>query len=127
MVELVWQAAPGTAAGTLAEYRVSGARVKIMASEGATPEGEVPEWVRVAQELMLRRFREYREAAGHLPSRELVDAFQAEMGARLEAFLQDPRGHPFQPMGLWEFEQKRKEEQHGRTESEGTEGPSGVH
>lgn len=114
MVEVIWQAAPGTAAGTLAEYRVSGARVKIMASEDAKPAGEVPEWVRVAQELMLRRFREYQEAAGHLPSRELVEAFQAEMGARLEAFLQDPRGHPFQPMGLWEFEQERKEGNHDR-------------
>lgn len=114
MVEVVWQAAPGTAAGTLAEYKVSGARVKIIANEDTTPTEGVPEWVRVAQELMLRRFREYREAAGHLPSRELVEAFQDEMGARLEAFLQDPRGHPFQPMGLWEFEQERKEGNHDR-------------
>ena len=66
--------------------------------------------MRVGQELAMKRIREYREETGRMPSRELLEDFQEEMGRRLDAYIQEPLRHPFRPMGLRAFEEERKSE-----------------
>lgn len=120
MAELIWQAANPEAGGHVATYNSGGARVEIFTPPaqsatspdrgGMTPQGQAPAWVRVGQELAMKRIREYREETGRMPSRELLEDFQEEMGRRLDAYIQEPLRHPFRPMGLRAFEEERKSE-----------------
>ena len=110
MAELIWQAEDRKAAGHVATYNSGGATVEIIleAPENAGNAGGAPAWVRVGQELAMRRIREYLDETGRLPSRELLEDFQEEMEKRLDAYIQEPMKHPFRPMGLKAFEDERK-------------------
>lgn len=103
MAELVWRDKTKTS-GVVAEYNSHGATVKIILDERAAPMPAVPEWVGVGQTLMIRRCQEYREQTGRLPTRELLERFDAAMAERLQRFMREPRKHPFQPVSLREFE-----------------------
>ena len=106
MAELIWQAANPEAGGHVATYNSGGATVEVHleAPKGAKRQA-VPAWVTVGLGLMEKRIREYMDETGRLPSRELLEDFQKEMGRRLDAYIKEPLKHPFQPMGLREFEE----------------------
>ena len=109
MAELIWRA-EGKRTGHVATYKSHGATVKILIDEKApAPEPGPPAWVRVGLGIAEKRIREYLAETGHLPSRQLIDTFQRVMGERLEAFIEDPRKHPFQHMGLKAFEDEMRE------------------
>lgn len=101
----------------LAEINSYGARVCIVgeATSSVTcgdsfpsrgsPEG-CPEWVKVGRGLMEARCREYEQETGHWPEMALLERFSAEMGKRLEAFIRDPKRHPWRAVGIREFEEE---------------------
>lgn len=109
MAELIWRAADPKAAGHVATYNSGGARVEIIleAPKGAKRQ-DVPAWVTVGMGLMEKRVREYMDETGRLPSRELLEDFQKEMGRRLDLYIMEPMRHPFRPMGLKAFEEERR-------------------
>ena len=92
----------------LAEINSYGARVCLVGTDGrmvsAPTKDTCPEWVKVGRGLMEARCREYEEETGHWPDRGLLERFSAEMGKRLEAFIRDPKGHPWKAVRLREFE-----------------------
>lgn len=109
MAELIWRAADPKAAGHVATYNSGGATVEVHveAPKGAKRQ-DVPAWVTVGLGLMEKRVREYLEETGRMPSRELLEDFQEEMGRRLDAYIQEPLRNPFRPMGLRAFEEERR-------------------
>ncbi len=111
MTELLWKAGPEVKIGVVAVYKSHGAKIYIVYDEHTTPlkPGEVPEWVKVGQELVIKRIREYRDQTGHLPTKELMERFQDVMGKRLDAFIEDPRKYPYKPLTLVQFEQEEEE------------------
>ncbi len=110
VAELIWRA-EGARTGHVATYKSHGATVKILIDENAPPaQAGPPGWVRVGLELAEKRIREYLNETGHLPSRQLIETFQRVMGERLDAFIEDPRKHPFQTMGLKAFEDEMGKE-----------------
>lgn len=106
----------------LAEMDSFGARVCLVGTDGrmvsAPTKDACPEWVKVGRGLMEARCREYEEETGHWPEMALLERFSAEMGKRLEAFIRDPKGHPWRAVGLREFEEEEdersKEKSHSR-------------
>lgn len=104
MARLVYQA-EGNGPGLAAVYDSHGARVEILRGE---ERAAGPGWAQVGAGLAAKRIREYLTETGRMPTAALLERFQTEMGKRIQAFIDDPRGCPFQPMSLKAFEEEEE-------------------